>query len=425
MAESQTIDNNIVASSSDSVLDKSTAQFETTNPTDIDESESSRPRIVRFEEPHPSDSPAPNGDSESTLDESASSDANTQDTQPESPETDKSSSEGSGPHTAELQIKPIKCLYTVGRELGSGTYSVVKEAKHLETDKWYASKVINKKLMRGREHLVKNEIVVLKRVSRGHPNILTLVDYFETDNSLYLVTELAKGGELFERIYSRGSFYESDAAQLMNQITSGVAHLHANGIVHRDLKPENLLFKTTSASSNLLICDFGLSRIIDEENFRMLTTTVGTPGYMAPEIFTKKGHGKPVDIWALGVIAYLLLCGFTPFDRDTPHEEREAIEKGEFQFTPEKYWVHVTSDAQNFIKNCLQVDPDKRPTAQDCLNSAFLTRKYRNRSEMTPMYLEKLSVSTPSNLEGMAMNGAYSLSPEPDKRTSIFSAKWG
>lgn len=423
MAGSPTIDTHNVACLEESPLDKTVSQFGTQRNTDIDESELSRPRTVRFEEHHPSKSTALNGESVTNPKESAST--KIQSDQLNGPEKANPQSENLGGKPVELQIKPVKCLYNVGRELGTGTYSVVKEAKHLESEKWYASKVINKQLMRGREHLVKNEIVVLKRVSRGHPNILTLVDYFETDNNLYLVTELAKGGELFERIYSRGSFYESDAARLMNQITSGVAHLHSNGIVHRDLKPENLLFKATSVSSNILICDFGLSRIIDEENFRMLTTTVGTPAYMAPEIFTKKGHGKPVDIWALGVIAYLLLCGFTPFDRDTPHEEREAIEKGEFQFTPEKYWVHITSDAQNFIRDCLQVDPDKRPSAQDCLNSAFLTRKYRNGSDLTSMSLEKLSLSIPSNLEGLAMNGAYSMSPEPENGTSIFSAKWG
>lgn len=148
--------------------------------------------------------------------------------------------------------------------------------------------------MSGREHMVRNEIVVLRRVSQGHKNILTLVDYFETVNNLYLVTDLARGGELFDRIYKKGSFYESNAVAIIKSVTSGVAYLHSHGIVHRDLKPENLLFRTPDEDSDLLIADFGLSRIIDEEKFRMLTTTCGTPGYMAPEIFQKSGHGKPV-----------------------------------------------------------------------------------------------------------------------------------
>lgn len=156
----------------------------------------------------------------------------------------------------------------------------------------------------------------------GHQNILTLVDYFETMNNrkllavcfykvvencsgtqtycipsiclVYLVTDLALGGELFDRICRKGSYYESDAADLIRATLSAVAYLHDHGIVHRDLKPENLLFRTPEDNADLLIADFGLSRIMDEEQFHVLTTTCGTPGYMAPEIFKKTGHGKPV-----------------------------------------------------------------------------------------------------------------------------------
>ena len=151
----------------------------------------------------------------------------------------------------------------------------------------------------------------------GHQNILTLVDYFETMNnctssqnvlqpiasaqmlmpiSVYLVTDLALGGELFDRICRKGSYYESDAADLIRATLSAVAYLHDHGIVHRDLKPENLLFRTPEDNADLLIADFGLSRIMDEEAFHVLTTTCGTPGYMAPEIFKKTGHGKPVYV---------------------------------------------------------------------------------------------------------------------------------
>ena len=111
---------------------------------------------------------------------------------------------------------------------------------------------------------------------------------------VYLVTDLALGGELFDRICRKGSYYESDAADLIRAVLSAVAYLHDHGIVHRDLEPENLLFRTPEDNADLLIADFGLSRIMDEEQFHVLTTTCGTPGYMAPEIFKKSGHGKPV-----------------------------------------------------------------------------------------------------------------------------------
>ncbi|KAK0725391.1 calcium/calmodulin-dependent protein kinase type I [Lasiosphaeris hirsuta] len=268
------------------------------------------------------------------------------------------------------QIQP--CRYKVGKTLGAGSYSVVKECVHIDTGRYYAAKVINKRLMAGREHMVRNEIAVLKKVSMGHQNILTLVDYFETMNNLYLVTDLALGGELFDRICRKGSYYESDAADLIRATLSAVAYLHDHGIVHRDLKPENLLFRTPEDNADLLIADFGLSRIMDEEQFHVLTTTCGTPGYMAPEIFKKTGHGKPVDLWALGVITYFLLCGYTPFDRDSDFEEMQAILNADYSFTPLEYWRGVSDSAKDFIRRCLTIDPAKRMTAHEALQHPFV-----------------------------------------------------
>lgn len=219
---------------------------------------------------------------------------------------------------------------------------------------------------------VRNEIAVLKKVSMGHQNILTLVDYFETMNNLYLVTDLALGGELFDRICRKGSYFESDAADLVRATLSAVAYLHDHGIVHRDLKPENLLFRTPEDNADLLIADFGLSRIMDEEQFHVLTTTCGTPGYMAPEIFKKTGHGKPVDLWALGVITYFLLCGYTPFDRDSDFEEMQAILNADYSFTPIEYWRGVSSHAKDFIRRCLTIDATKRITAHEALQHPFV-----------------------------------------------------
>ncbi|KAF7857893.1 uncharacterized protein EAF02_011259 [Botrytis sinoallii] len=265
------------------------------------------------------------------------------------------------------------CRYKTGKTLGAGSYSVVKECVHVDTGRYYAAKVINKRLMAGREHMIRNEIAVLKRVSMGHQNILTLVDYFETLNNLYLVTDLALGGELFDRICRKGSYFESDAADLIRATLSAVAYLHDHGIVHRDLKPENLLFRTPEDNADLLIADFGLSRIMDEEQFHVLTTTCGTPGYMAPEIFKKTGHGKPVDIWAIGVITYFLLCGYTPFDRDSNLEEMQAILIADYSFTPIEYWRGVSRGAREFIKKCLTIDPTQRMTAHEALSHPFVT----------------------------------------------------
>ena len=220
--------------------------------------------------------------------------------------------------------------------------------------------------------------------------------------SVYLVTDLALGGELFDRICRKGSYYESDATDLIRATLSAVAYLHDHGIVHRDLKPENLLFRTPEDNADLLIADFGLSRIMDEEAFHVLTTTCGTPGYMAPEIFNKSGHGKPVyvgytsianfitvkpskpaklvlivcllysDVWAIGVITYFLLCGYTPFDRDSNLEEMQAILVADYSFTPIEYWRGVSLTARDFIKKCLTIDPNARLTAHDALSHPWI-----------------------------------------------------
>ncbi|KAK7042202.1 calcium calmodulin dependent protein [Favolaschia claudopus] len=266
----------------------------------------------------------------------------------------------------------VPCQYRTGKTLGSGTYAIVKEAIHIKTGKYYACKVINKKLMEGREHMVRNEIAVLKRISSGNRNIVTLHDYFETSHNLYLCFDLCTGGELFDRICAKGNYYEADAAALVRTIITAVQYIHAAGIVHRDLKPENLLFLTSAEDAEIMIADFGLSRIMEEEKLSMLTEICGTPGYMAPEIFLKTGHSKPVDIWAMGVVTYFLLAGYTPFDRDTPKAEMEAIIAGDYKFEPEEYWANVSEPARDFVKSCLTIDPAQRLTASGCLEHRWL-----------------------------------------------------
>ncbi|KAG8991447.1 hypothetical protein FRB94_005326 [Tulasnella sp. JGI-2019a] len=269
------------------------------------------------------------------------------------------------PHT-------VPCQYRTGRTLGSGTYAVVKEAVHIKTGQYYACKVINKKLMEGREHMVRNEIAVLKKVSQGHSNIVTLHDYFETAHNLYLIFDLCSGGELFDRICAKGNYYEADAADLVRTIMQAVEYIHSAGIVHRDLKPENLIFRTKAEDAEVMIADFGLSRVMDDTTFTLLTEVCGTPGYMAPEIFKKIGHSKPVDIWAMGVITYFLLCGYTPFDRENQQEEAAAICRGDYKFEPVEYWANVSEIAKSFVRACLTIDQHKRPTAAEALKHPWL-----------------------------------------------------
>ncbi|KAJ7892863.1 kinase-like domain-containing protein [Mycena olivaceomarginata] len=257
--------------------------------------------------------------------------------------------------------------YGTGRLLGRGTYAIVREATHLETGEVYACKIINKKLVQGKEDLVRNEIAVLKRISGGNPNIITLQDYFETAHNLYLCFDLCSGGDLFDRITSRGSYYEKDAAALVRTILSAVYDIHSAGIVHRDIKPENLLFRTKADDADIMIADFGLSRIMDESEASLLTEICGTPGYMAPEIFRRQGHGKPVDIYAIGVVTYFLLVGYQPFSRATSAEENKARIAGDYKFEPKEYWVNISGGARSFVQSCLAMNPQQRPTAREAL----------------------------------------------------------
>lgn len=242
---------------------------------------------------------------------------------------------------------------------------------------------------------------------------------------VYLITDLAFGGELFDRICKKGSYYESDAVEIVKTTLSAVCYLHSNGIVHRDLKPENLLFRSPAEDSELLLADFGLSRIIDEEQMHVLTTTCGTPGYMAPEIFNKTGHGKPVDVWALGVITYFLLCGYTPFDRDTSVEEMKAIMAGDYSFEPEEYWEDISETAREFIRRCLTVDQKERISSSDARNHPFLTQDFpKTEADLLPSMRKNFNArktffaainavkAMNSMKKGGAMDGALSYSPQ-------------
>ncbi|KAI8809109.1 kinase-like domain-containing protein [Cladochytrium replicatum] len=264
------------------------------------------------------------------------------------------------------------CEYRTGRTLGQGSYATVKEAVHVKTGERVAVKVISKKLMTGREHMIQNEIEILRRVSKGHPNIVTLHDYFATPNNLYLVMDLCTGGELFDRIVEKGSFYEKDAAHIVRIVCDAVAYLHDQNIVHRDIKPENLLFRERDSFDDIVIADFGLSKIMDPETYDGLMTTCGTPGYMAPEVIRKTGHGKSVDMWSIGVLAYFLLCGYMPFDAQSQADELQNILNGNYKFEPIDFWYDVSDAAKEFISKLLIVDPKVRMSAHQALQHPWL-----------------------------------------------------
>ncbi|KAL7911231.1 Calcium/calmodulin-dependent protein kinase [Trichoderma velutinum] len=271
-----------------------------------------------------------------------------------------------------------KSKYKFGRTLGAGTYGVVREADG-PTGK-VAVKIILKKNVKGNEQMVYDELSMLQRLK--HPHIVKFVDWFESRDKFYIVTQLATGGELFDRICDRGKFTEKDASQTIKQVLNAVDYLHKNDVVHRDLKPENLIYVTADDDSDLVLADFGIAKTLDSKD-ETLKTMAGSFGYAAPEVMAKQGHGKPVDMWSMGVITYTLLCGYSPFRSENLQDLLEECTRGNVIFH-ERYWKDVSSDAKDFI-NCLLVpEPNKRWTSEQALGHIWLSGQTASDHNLLP-----------------------------------------
>lgn len=259
-----------------------------------------------------------------------------------------------------------KSQYRFGRTLGAGTYGIVREADGPSGK--VAVKIILKKNVKGNERMVYDELDMLQRLN--HPHIVRFRDWFESRDKYYIVTQLATGGELFDRICEYGKFTEKDASQTIRQVLDAVAYLHERNIVHRDLKPENLIYLTPDLKSELVLADFGIAKMLDHPS-EMLTTMAGSFGYAAPEVMLKQGHGKAVDMWSMGVITYTLLCGYSPFRAENLSDLIDECRSGHIVFH-ERYWKDVSKDAKEFILSLLQTDPKKRATSEEALQHRWL-----------------------------------------------------
>mmetsp|Transcript_7570 Transcript_7570/g.12732 ORF Transcript_7570/g.12732 Transcript_7570/m.12732 type:complete len:336 (+) Transcript_7570:104-1111(+) len=262
-------------------------------------------------------------------------------------------------------------FYKLGRVLGQGSFATVRLATcKADGTKWAIKVIKRQSLAPDDEAALATEIQIMERAV--HPNIIRLKEVFDCPSNMYLVMEVMTGGELFDRIVEKEHYSETEAKKALCEIVDAILYCHDRGIVHRDLKPENLLYSSAREDAKLKLADFGLAQLIQPSE--MMHATCGTPSYVAPEVLSKdskKGYGKEVDLWSIGVILYILLCGFPPFYDEDNSILFNSIRKGEYDF-PSPYWDSVSAEAKDLVTKLLVVDPTKRLSAQQTLNHPWL-----------------------------------------------------
>uniref|UniRef100_A0A3Q2XC50 calcium/calmodulin-dependent protein kinase n=1 Tax=Hippocampus comes TaxID=109280 RepID=A0A3Q2XC50_HIPCM len=262
--------------------------------------------------------------------------------------------------------------YQLFEELGKGAFSVVRRCVKISSGQEYAAKIINTKKLSARDHQKLEREARICRLLK-HPNIVRLHDSISEEGFHYLVFDLVTGGELFEDIVAREYYSEADASHCIQQILESVHHCHVNGIVHRDLKPENLLLASKLKGAAVKLADFGLAIEVQGDQ-QAWFGFAGTPGYLSPEVLRKDPYGKPVDMWACGVILYILLVGYPPFWDEDQHRLYQQIKAGAYDF-PSPEWDTVTPEAKDLINKMLTINPSKRITASEALKHPWICQR--------------------------------------------------
>ncbi|CAO2599982.1 Calcium/calmodulin-dependent protein kinase type II subunit delta, partial [Lemmus lemmus] len=253
-----------------------------------------------------------------------------------------------------------------------GAFSVVRRCMKIPTGQEYAAKIINTKKLSARDHQKLEREARICRLLK-HPNIVRLHDSISEEGFHYLVFDLVTGGELFEDIVAREYYSEADASHCIQQILEAVLHCHQMGVVHRDLKPENLLLASKSKGAAVKLADFGLAIEVQGDQ-QAWFGFAGTPGYLSPEVLRKDPYGKPVDMWACGVILYILLVGYPPFWDEDQHRLYQQIKAGAYDF-PSPEWDTVTPEAKDLINKMLTINPAKRITASEALKHPWICQR--------------------------------------------------
>ena len=264
--------------------------------------------------------------------------------------------------------------------LGEGASAVVRKGIKKETGEVFAIKIIDKSHMSADE--LKDLYKELKIMSMvDHPNIVRVYEYYECYGVVFIVMEMMSGGELFDRIVEVEHYTEKQASEAFRPIVDAVRYCHSLGIVHRDLKPENLLYSSNDEDGVLKVSDFGLAIFLIPQSNEKLYTACGTPSYIAPEVINSLGYDGQVDSWSLGVILYVMLCGFPPFYADDNNELFNLIKSGDYEFHS-PYWDSISEDAKDLIKKLLVVDPKQRLTPEQILNHKWLLKTDHNKANL-------------------------------------------
>lgn len=274
------------------------------------------------------------------------------------------------PSVKDGEKRSFSALYTLGDELGSGAFSIVKRGYYKKTGDNVAVKIVNKKKLSDDDLLsLQTEIQILN--SLDHPNIIKLYETFDEGNEIFIITEIVEGGELFDRIVLKTNYSEKEARNLIKTLLKTLDYLADNTVVHRDMKPENILLCSDEDDTAIKIADFGFAKKLKDLTGN--ETPCGTPGYVAPEVLRGDRYGCEVDIWSLGVICYVLLAGYPPFYDEDQKKLFKKIKEGRFYFHDE-YWSSVSKEAVDMIKKMICVNQKNRWTAKQLLQHPWILK---------------------------------------------------
>merc|ERR1711998_618634 len=268
-----------------------------------------------------------------------------------------------------ITSRPVDADYNLIEKIGEGKYA---EAWRAEKDgRQYAVKLIDK--AESGVTVTDKEIEVMTRIRNANEHCVQLYAVYETDEEVQMVLELLEGRDLFDRIITLKRYTEQDAKRLLKAICCGVKQLHDKQCIHRDLKPENILLISEADHCNVKIADFGLSRLFPEGSARQMkaATLCGTPGYVAPEVLERVPYSYAVDVWSLGVIAYIVACGFPPFPLNMQHESVSKVKAADFCF-PSPQWRGKSEALKDFIQKMIVVDPRGRASMEEVLAHPWL-----------------------------------------------------